>query len=98
MISKEDAKRHAYRNIITRSLGSEQVPEIDIFQENVDPGDWVLLCSDGLSNQVSDQEIGEIVSQEWTAEAAAKEFIALTNKRGAPDNVTAVLIGVVRLI
>jgi protein phosphatase len=98
IISREDAKRHAYRNIITRSLGSKQAPKVDIFHENVEPGDWVLLCSDGLSNLVSDQEIGEIVSQEWTAEAATIELVELTKTRGAPDNVTAVLIGVVRPI
>lgn len=98
LISREDAKRHAYRNIITRSLGSKQAPEIDMYQRNIEPGDWVLLCSDGLSNRVSDREIGEIVSQNWTAEAAAYELVELTKTRGAPDNVTAVLINVVRPI
>jgi serine/threonine protein phosphatase PrpC len=96
LITQEAARRHPHRNIITRSLGSKRGPEIDIFEEEVEPGDGVLLCSDGLSNMVSDVEVGSIVGREWTAEAAVNELIELAILRGAPDNVTALLIGIVR--
>ena len=70
--------------------------DIDIFVEQVEPGDSILLWSDGLSNMVTDQEIGAVVSQDWIAETAVNELVAMTKRRGAPDNVTAVLINVVR--
>jgi protein phosphatase len=96
VITQEEAKRHPHRNIITRSLGGKNAPRIDVFEKDVGPGDEVLLCSDGLSNLVSDDEIGAIVGRGWTAEAVVKELIALAIERGAPDNVTAVLISIIR--
>jgi len=96
IITRDEAERHPHRNIITRSLGSNRQLDIDIFVEQIEPGDSILLCSDGLSNMVTDQEIGTIVSQGWIAEAAVNELVAMTNRRGAPDNVTAVLINVIR--
>ncbi len=95
IITREEAQRHPHRNIITRSLGNNRKPEIDIFEEDAEPGDRVLLCSDGLSNIVSDEEIGGIVNQSETAKAAVNELIQLVIQRGAPDNVTAVLINIV---
>lgn len=96
LISRAEAAKHPQRNIITRSLGSDRELDIDIFEAKVGPGHSIMLCSDGLSNLISDQEIGSIVSKGWMAEAAANELIELAIKRGAPDNVTAVLINIVR--
>ena len=95
-LTREEASKHPHRNIITRSLGARRDLEIDVFEEHVRPGDSLLLCSDGLSNMLSDQEIGDLISHAWTAEAAVTELIELTLKRGAPDNVTAVVITIVR--
>jgi protein phosphatase len=92
LITREEAAHHPHRNIITRSLGSNSELQVDIFEEHVRPGDGVLLCSDGLSNMVSDQEISEIVSQGKSAEAIVHELVELSRQRGAPDNVTAVLL------
>jgi serine/threonine protein phosphatase PrpC len=92
LITREEAAHHPHRNIITRSLGSTPELQIDIFEERVRPGDSVLLCSDGLSNMVSDQEISEIVSQNKSAEVIVQELVELSKQRGAPDNVTAVLL------
>jgi protein phosphatase len=96
IITRDEAARHPHRNIITRSLGVNRELDIDVFVEEVKPGDSVLLCSDGLSNMVADQEIGSTVSQGWMAETAVNELVELTKRRGAPDNVTAVLINIVR--
>jgi hypothetical protein len=96
LITREEAARHPQRNIITRSLGGSQKIDVDIFEENVQSGDSVLLCSDGLSNLVTRSEIGTMVSQGLKAEAAVKELIELSKQRGAPDNVTAVLLNIVR--
>jgi len=92
LIPQEAAAHHPHRNIITRSLGGEIEPQVDIFEEQVRPGDRVLLCSDGLSNMVSDQEIRDIVNQDKDADAVVHELIELARQRGAPDNVTAVLL------
>ena len=96
LISRTEAAKHPQRNIITRSLGSDRELDIDIFEESVTPGYSILLCSDGLSNLISPQEIGNIVSKGWLAEDAVNELIELAIKRAAPDNVTAVLINIVR--
>jgi len=96
LISRTEAAKHPQRNIITRSLGSDRELDIDIFETEVEPGHSIMLCSDGLSNMISEQEIGSIVSKGWMAEAAVNELIELAIKRGAPDNVTAVLINIVR--
>jgi serine/threonine protein phosphatase PrpC len=96
LISRTEAAKHPQRNIITRSLGSDRTLDIDIFEAKLDPGHSILLCSDGLSNLISKQEIGNIVNKGWLAEEAVNELIELAIKRAAPDNVTAVLINIVR--
>jgi serine/threonine protein phosphatase PrpC len=96
LISRAEAAKHPQRNIITRSLGSDRKLDIDIFEKQLQSGHSIMLCSDGLSNLITEEEIGDIVSQGWTAEAAVNELIELAIKRGAPDNVTSVLINIVR--
>jgi serine/threonine protein phosphatase PrpC len=92
LITREEAAKHPQRNIITRSLGGNQKLEVDIFEEMMESGDGVLLCSDGLSNMVSREEISNITSQSSKAETAVRELVELAKERGAPDNVTAVLL------
>ena len=92
LITREEAAKHPQRNIITRSLGGNQKLEVDIFEELMEPGDGVLLCSDGLSNMVAREEISNITSQSSKAETAVKTLVELAKERGAPDNVTAVLL------
>ncbi len=92
LITRQEAEHHPHRNIITRSLGSNTELKIDTFEERVRPGDSVLLCSDGLSNMVSDQEIGDMSSQDKSADAIVHELVELARQRGAPDNVTVILL------
>ncbi len=92
LITRQDAAHHPHRNIITRSLGCNEELQIDTFEERVQPGDSVLLCSDGLSNMVSDQEIGDLSSQDKSADAIVHELVELARQRGAPDNVTVILL------
>jgi serine/threonine protein phosphatase PrpC len=96
LITREQADRHPQRNIITRSLGGMPELQVDIFEEQVQWGDSLLLCSDGLSNMVSDQEIGALLSQGRQARATVNELIRLAKQRGAPDNVTAVVLNLLR--
>ncbi len=93
LLTPEEARHHVYRNIITRSMGNRPDVLVDIFTQTLKPGDIIVLCSDGLSNEIEDEEIREIVSNH-EAKTAAQELIDLANERGGPDNITAVVIKV----
>lgn len=94
VITANQARESSYRNIITRALGHRPDVEVDLYTERLKTGDRVLLCSDGLHGQVTAEEIGEIAGTQGL-EAAVSALVALANKRGGPDNITAVLIEVV---
>ena len=91
-ITAEEARRHPSRNLITRALGAEPVLLADCFDQNVAPGDYLLLCSDGLSNVVTDQEILYEVIHGGEDEACCQRLLDVALHRGAPDNVTVVLM------
>ena len=91
IITEQEAREHLYRNIITRSLGTKPDVDIDFFQRKVHPGDVLLLCCDGLSNEVENNEITHLVSATDPQEAAQK-LIDLANQRGGPDNITAIVV------
>ncbi|NOX62526.1 MAG: Stp1/IreP family PP2C-type Ser/Thr phosphatase [Chloroflexi bacterium] len=91
VISAEEATRHPYRNVITRSLGPERNPEPDFFRQTVHFGDRLLLCSDGLSNMVKPAEMAQLLDAYATDEAADR-LLQLACERGAPDNVTLALV------
>lgn len=86
-ITAEEAAVHPRRNVILFSLGSERTPRIDLFELKLEPGDKILLCSDGLTRHVEDDEIGTIVGQQPAAEAA-ETLISLANERGGQDNIS----------
>lgn len=91
-ISKEDAENHPRKNVILRALGTEQTVEIDIITVIFEEGDYLLLCSDGLSNKVSENEMVEILSNKSALDARAEEFIKLANQNGGEDNITLVIV------
>jgi len=91
IITAQEAREHLYRNIITRSLGTKPDVDIDFFQRKVQPGDVLVLCCDGLSNEVEDDEIARIVPAN-SAQESAQALIDLANQRGGPDNVTAIIV------
>lgn len=96
-ISGEDGIDFIPRNIITRSLGPN--PEVQIDLEGIfpiQPGDIYLLCSDGLSGQVQDEEIGKILGC-MEPEEAVDALVHLANLRGGPDNITAIVVRVARI-
>ena len=97
IITAQEAREHLYRNIITRSLGTKLDVDIDFFQRKVQPGDVLLLCCDGLSNEVKDDEIARIVSATDPQEAV-QELIDLANQRGGPDNITAIVVKISEVI
>lgn len=96
MITPKDAREHRLRNIITRSVGFQEDVDIDVDVRVARVGDKYLLCTDGLTNMVLDDEMGQVLSEETTEEACRK-LIDLANARGGDDNITAVIIEVVEL-
>ncbi len=92
VITKEEAELHHLRNVITRSVGYQEEEEVDTFACQVEPGDLLLLCSDGLHGKVNDKELSVIVNQMQTQ--ALTKLIHLANERGGEDNITAVIVGI----
>ena len=90
-ISEEGARKSRFRNIITRAVGIEAAIEPDVSEFEVRPGDMVLLCTDGLSNMVEENDIARTLSQASTAQAAADRLVQMANKNGGKDNITAVV-------
>ncbi len=89
-ITAEEARVHPNRNIITRALGTEHQIRGDLFVEALAPGDRLLLCSDGLSNEVEDRELLALMA--GSLEESCQNLLQLALDRGAPDNVTVVLM------
>ena len=91
-VSPERAKTYPGKNLITRAIGTEPVVLCDIFHHKVERGDYILLCSDGLSNTIDEQEIlFEVVYGEQKKQCCQR-LLDIAKNRGAPDNVTSVLI------
>lgn len=90
-ISEAEAQAHPRRNVILYSLGSERQPQIDLFERELQPGDILLLCSDGLTRHLSDEEIGDVIRQE-EPEQATETLIQLANQRGGEDNISVAVI------
>lgn len=89
-LTPEEARVHPQRNLITRAVGTGRRVEIDFFEERRRAGDRWLLCSDGLSGVLSDEEIARALSA-FSGESAADELLRKTLERGAPDNVTLIV-------
>jgi protein phosphatase len=89
-LTEEEARVHPNRNIITRALGTEHQVRGDLFSEHLEPGERLLLCSDGLTNEVSDRELGELMKE--TLEESCQALLQCALDRGAQDNVTVVLL------
>ena len=91
-ITKEQAKNHPQRNVITRALGSEAKVESDYFELSMRLGDCILFCSDGLTNMLSDQELLEYALLCSEPETLCRELMHAALERGARDNVTVVAV------
>ena len=91
LLSPDDAMVSRFRNIITRSVGFEAAVDPDLFTMPVEPGDCYLICSDGLSNYFSIDEIGRILTSQFYSEAG-RALVDIANERGGDDNITCVII------
>ena len=91
-IDREAARNHPDKNIITRAIGARDTIEIDFFHEELKSGDIVLMCSDGLTNMLEDEEIGRILRSQGTIEERAEELIEAANQNGGRDNIAVIVI------
>lgn len=91
-ISPSEAQNHPQKNLITRSLGISKQTEIDEKTFLSQKGDLLLLCSDGLTNMVSDDELQTVLLQDNSLTEKCQTLITLANQAGGRDNITALLI------
>lgn len=91
-ITPEEARLHPRKNLITRALGAEEHVRADLYRLDLKEGDCLLLCSDGLSNIVTDQEILYEIIHGGEKADCCRRLLDIAMSRGAPDNVTAVLL------
>ena len=92
-MTEEEARTHEKRNIITRCVGTQSEVEVDIFEEAVQEGDMLLLCTDGLSSLLQPEEMLQIIEQHGPQECVP-HLIELANERGGFDNITAIVVRV----
>ena len=91
-ISRSEARTHPSRNLITRALGTNVYEPPDVFYLNLSSGEYILLCSDGLSNVVTDSEIMFELQSGNTVRDSCEVLVGMALARGAPDNVTTVIL------
>ena len=90
-LTPEEARHYPGKNLITRAIGTEPVVECDLFRLQVERGDRILLCTDGLSNLVDEQEMLFEVVHGVNRQLCCQRLLEISKSRGAPDNVTSVL-------
>ena len=91
-LTPEMARTYPGKNFITRAIGTETMVESDLFHLDVAKGDYLLLCSDGLSNMMDDQEILFEVVHGGNKQNCCQRLLDIAKNRGAPDNVTSILV------
>lgn len=91
-LKREEAAHHPKKNIITRALGVDASVKADYFEVELQKGDCILLCSDGLSNMMTDYEIWDSYLKDKTPEAICRNLLNMTLYRGARDNVSIVVV------
>ena len=93
-LAPEQAKSYPGKNLITRAIGTETAVECDIFHRRLTDGEYLLLCTDGLSNMLDDQEMLFEVVHGMDKDSGPQRLLNIAKNRGAPDNVTCALIQV----
>ena len=91
-INAEEARNHPDKNISTRAIGVKETVAVDCFEEKIGIRDVILLCSDGLTNMVSDEQIQQIIKTEKNLQKAAELLVETANRNGGRDNITVLLI------
>jgi PPM family protein phosphatase len=91
-LTPEEAQKHPQRAIITRALGVDPNVEVDTYRVDLKPGDRLLICSDGLTNMLSDDTIAQTLRRHADPQQAADTLVDMANQAGGDDNITVVLV------
>lgn len=91
-IDRESARNHPDKNIITRAVGAQDTVDIDFFSVELNEGEIVLMCSDGLTNMLEDEEIRMILSGQRDIVEKAQELVKAANNNGGKDNIAVIII------
>lgn len=91
-IDRKSARNHPDKNIITRALGARNTVEADFFNLELEAGDIVLLCSDGLTNMVEDEDIRKILKSGGSLKERAETLVRMANDNGGKDNISVIII------
>ena len=91
-LDREEARNHPDKNIITRAVGVESSVRIDFFDYTLKGGEKILMCTDGLTNMLSDEQIRDILMQDAGVAERAEELIRKANDNGGKDNISVILI------
>jgi PPM family protein phosphatase len=93
VISADQARSHPLRNVVTRALGGKTDLQVDMKVHPLEAGDILLLCSDGLTTMMADEDIAKVVSEaDGDVEKAARALVAGANAKGGEDNITVVIL------
>jgi protein phosphatase len=88
ILNSDDVERHPLRNVITKAVGARDSIDLEVLEQQLEPGDLVLLCSDGLHGMVNDEKIGRLL----LSEEVSQRLVDAANEAGGRDNVTVVLL------
>ncbi len=91
-LTEDEAYGSGLRNILTRAVGVEPEVEVEISEERLLAGDVILLCSDGLTHELSDKQIASVLRDAKNAQEAAARLVDLANRAGGADNITAIVL------
>lgn len=91
-MDEQTARKHPDKNIITRAVGARSEVEVDFFSEELHPGDKVLMCSDGLTNMLEDEEILRIMKEAHSLSEKAGRLIDRANENGGKDNIAVIIM------
>ena len=91
-ITKEEAHIHARKNVITRAIGANANNEPDCFCVSLEKGDRILLCSDGLYDEVDDESILGIVTRSDNMSECVRDLVAIANENGGNDNISVICV------
>ena len=91
LLTREQAETSPLQNILTRALGAQKTPAVDLVETELEEGDRVLLCSDGLFKAVKEPRLNEMMQAEPDDAKACAALVAEANANGGPDNVTVVI-------
>lgn len=90
-LDEEQMRGSPFQHVLMSAIGAEGQPEAVVYRQRLEPGDRLLLCTDGVNNHLSDAEIGELINADKDVTEICDQIVALANERGGNDNITVVL-------